>query len=53
MVKKRIVLGHIISRDGVKVDKAKTYLIVNLPTPTCVKEVRSLLGVLSSFYEGL
>ena len=43
MVRKGIVLGHIISRDGIKVDKAKTDLIVNLPSPTCVKEVRSFL----------
>jgi len=43
MVKKGIVLGHTISRYGIKVDKAKTDLIVNLPPPTCVKEVRSFL----------
>jgi len=43
MVKKGIVLGHIISRDGIKVDKVKTDLIVNLPPPTCVKEVQSFL----------
>jgi len=44
MVNKGIVLGHIISQDGIKVDKAKTDLIVNLSPPTCVKEVRSFLG---------
>ena len=44
MVRKGIVLGHIISKDGIEVDKAKTDLIVNLPPPTCVKEVRSFLG---------
>ena len=44
MVKKGIVLGHIISRDGIKVDKAKTDLIINISPPTCVKEVRSFLG---------
>jgi len=38
-----IILGHIISRDGIKVDKAKTDLIVNLPPSTCVKEMRSFL----------
>jgi len=31
MVKKGIVIGHIIFRDGIEVDKAKTDLIVNLP----------------------
>jgi len=49
MVNKGIVLGHIISQDGIKVDKAKTDLIVNLSPPTCVKEVRSFLGH-ASFY---
>jgi len=44
MVKRGIVLGHTISRDGIKVDEAKTDLIVNLPPLTCVKEVRSFLG---------
>jgi len=44
IVKKGIVLSHIISKDGIEVDKAKTDLIVNLPPPTCVKEVRSFLG---------
>jgi len=49
MVKKGIVLGHIISKDGIEVDKAKTNLIIILPPPTCVKEVRSFLGY-ASFY---
>ena len=40
MVKKGIVLGHIISQDRIEVDKVKTDLIVNLPPPTCVKDVR-------------
>ena len=40
MVKKGIALGHVISKDGIEVDKAKTDLIVNLPPPTCVREVR-------------
>jgi len=43
MVKKEIVLGHIIFKDGIEVEKAKTDLIVNLPPSTCVKEVRSFL----------
>ena len=43
IVKKGIVLGHIISRDRIEVDKAKTQLIINLPPPTYVKEVRSFL----------
>ena len=43
MVNKGIVLGHIISQDGIKVDKAKTDLIVNLSPPTCVKEIWSFV----------
>jgi len=37
MVKKGVVLGHIISQDGIEVNKAMTDLIVNLPPPTFVK----------------
>ena len=44
MVKKGIVLGHIISYWGIEVDKAKVDLISNLPPPHTVKEVRSFLG---------
>jgi len=44
VAKKGLVLGHIISGDGIEVDKAKTDLIVNLPPPTCVKEVQPFLG---------
>jgi len=44
MVKTGIVLCHIISKDGVEVDKAKTDLIINLPAPTCVKDIRPFLG---------
>ena len=44
MVTHGIVLGHVISHNGIEVDKAKTNLIVNLPPPTSVKAVRSFLG---------
>jgi len=43
MVKKEIVLGHVISSDSIKVDKTKIDLIVNLPPPSCVKDARSFL----------
>jgi len=33
MVKKVIVLGHVISYDGIEVDKAKIDLIANIPLP--------------------
>ncbi|RVW11778.1 Retrovirus-related Pol polyprotein from transposon 297 [Vitis vinifera] len=39
-----IVLGHIISKRGIEVDKAKVELIVKLPSPTTVKGVRQFLG---------
>ncbi|GFS29781.1 hypothetical protein Acr_00g0008430 [Actinidia rufa] len=39
-----IVLGHIVSRKGIEVDKAKVKLIQHLPTPKCVKDIRSFLG---------
>ena len=41
---KGIVLGHIVLREGIEVDKAKVELISNLPTPKCVKDIRSFLG---------
>ena len=41
MVKKGIVLGHVISHWGIEVDKVKVNLISNLPPPRTVKEVRS------------
>ncbi|RVW27359.1 Retrovirus-related Pol polyprotein from transposon opus [Vitis vinifera] len=44
MVHQGIVLGHIISEKGIEVDKAKVELIVKLPSPTTVKEVRQFLG---------
>lgn len=44
MVKKGIVLGHIVSNDGIEVDKAKIDLISNLLPPSSVKDVRSFLG---------
>lgn len=39
-----IVLGQIISREDIKVDSTKFELILNLPSPTTVKEVRQFLG---------
>ena len=39
MVQQGIVLGHIISKNGIEVDKAKVELIVKLPPPTNVKEL--------------
>ncbi|KAL0456420.1 UNVERIFIED_CONTAM: Retrovirus-related Pol polyprotein from transposon.6 [Sesamum latifolium] len=39
-----IILGHVVSSRGIEVDKAKVDLIVNLPYPTSVREIRSFLG---------
>ncbi|WJZ99816.1 hypothetical protein VitviT2T_018231 [Vitis vinifera] len=44
MVQQGIVLGHIISKSGIEVDKAKVELIVKLPSPTNVKGIRQFLG---------
>ena len=44
MVSQGIVLGHIISKKGIEVDKAKIDLISKLPSPTNVKTVRQFLG---------
>jgi len=49
MVQHRIVLGHEISRKGIEVDKTKIKVIAKLPTPKCVKDIRSFLGH-ASFY---
>ena len=42
-------LGHIVSKDGVRVDDEKIQAIRSWPKPSTVKEVRSFLG-LCSYY---
>ncbi|KAL6324780.1 hypothetical protein AAG906_018307 [Vitis piasezkii] len=44
MVHQVIVLRHIISKQGIEVDKAKVELIVKLPSPTNIKGVRQFFG---------
>ena len=44
MVREGIVLGHIVSKKGIEVDKAKVDLISKLPPPSSVRQVRSFLG---------
>jgi hypothetical protein len=44
MVKQGIVLGHVISHQGIEVDKTKVDLISNLPPPRTVKEIHFFLG---------
>nr|GEY62564.1 reverse transcriptase domain-containing protein [Tanacetum cinerariifolium] len=52
-----IVLGHIILKSGIEVDRAKVDVIAKLPHPTTVKGVRSFLGhaaidILKACHEG-
>jgi hypothetical protein len=49
MVKRGIVLGHVISERGIEVNKAKVEMVEQLPPPTDVKSSRSLLGY-AGFY---
>jgi hypothetical protein len=44
MMKQGIVLGHVISHQGIEVDKVKVDLISNLPPPRMVKEIRSFFS---------
>ena len=50
MVTKGVVLGHIVSENGIKVDKSKIEVIEKLPPPTSVKGIRSFLGH-AGFYQ--
>ena len=49
MVEQGIVLVHVMSLRGLEVDKAKIDVISLLPYPSCIREVRSVLGH-ASFY---
>ncbi|KAJ9538724.1 hypothetical protein OSB04_031457 [Centaurea solstitialis] len=44
MVQEGIVLGHLVSKRGLEVDKAKIEVIMQLPEPSTVKGIRSFLG---------
>ena len=50
MVQQGIVLGHVISKKGIEVDKVKVDLIAHLPPPKLVKHIRSFLGH-AGFYQ--
>ena len=39
-----ILLGHVVCRQGLMVDPAKIAIIVNLPPPATIKELRTTLG---------
>ncbi|XP_052189950.1 uncharacterized protein LOC127799763 [Diospyros lotus] len=44
MVEQGIVLGHVVSKRGIEVDKSKVDIISSLPYPTSVREIHSFLG---------
>jgi hypothetical protein len=44
MVREGIVLGQLVSKRGIDVDKAKIEVIEQLPPPLNVKGIRSFLG---------
>ena len=44
MAQQGIVLGHVISKKGIEVDKAKVHLIAHLLPPRSVKKIISFLG---------
>ena len=39
-----IVLAHVVSSKGIKIDKAKVEVISKLPSPNTIREIRSFLG---------
>ena len=44
-----VFLGHVISREGIRVDPRKVEVVVNWEIPTSVTEIHSFLG-LASYY---
>ena len=44
MAQEGIVLGHLVSKRGIEIDRAKIEVIANLPPPGCVKDIRSCLS---------
>ncbi|CAM8926089.1 unnamed protein product [Rhodiola kirilowii] len=44
MVTHGVVLGHIVSKEGMEVDKAKIDVIMTLPYPSTVRDIKSFLG---------
>ena len=44
MVQEGVVLGHLVSGNGLEVDKAKIEVIQNPPLPVTLQDLRSFLG---------
>ena len=44
MMEQGIVLGHLLSAEGIKMDPAKVKVIPNFPTPKMATQVRSFIG---------
>ena len=42
-------LGFVISEEGIKPDEKKAEAFKSLPVPTCVREVRSFIGMCSYY----
>ena len=42
-------LGHIIDKDGLHAAPSKVQAVLNAPAPTCVKELRSFLGLINYY----
>ena len=42
-------LGHVVSAEGVSTEPEKVQVVKDWPTPTCVKEVRSFVGLVSYY----
>ena len=39
-----VLLGHVVCHDGILVDPAKVAIILDLPPPTSITQLRSMLG---------
>ena len=42
-------VGHIISKDGIKLDPKKVETILNMPSPTNVVQLKRFMGMVSYF----
>ena len=47
-----LLLGYIVSKDGISADPAKVQAIADLPTPTKLSKIRTFLGM-SGYYRQL